>query len=180
MAYSGAWIAAAAAAEEKKRRQALLTAEEETMTGYTQGELEGEWEFKIVRSESRAFRRPEVLNQLIEEEAQAGWVLLEKLDDGRVRFKRPRRARTRDVYLPEGVDPYRTQYDARSSQAVTVLVTIGLLMLTGLGFSAVFAMSLLDGRLPRAPIAWTLVAGVGLVVLMVGFVVVAMVRRGRR
>jgi hypothetical protein len=177
MAFSGAWIAAAAEEEEKKRREALLAAEEETMTGYTQGELEGEWEFKIVRSESKAFRRPEVLNRLIEEEAQAGWVLLEKLDDGRIRFKRPRRARARDVYLPEGIDPYRTQYGARSSQAATVLTMIGLLMLTGFGFSAMF---LLGEGLPRATIMWTLVAGVGLFVLTVGFVVVTLVRRGRR
>lgn len=146
------------------------------MTGYTQGELEGEWEFKIVRSESGAFRRPEVLNRLIEEEAQAGWVLLEKLDDGRIRFKRPQRARARDIYLPEGVDPYRTQYDARSSQAVIVSVMIGLLVLAGLGFSAIF---LLDTRLPSATIMWTLVAGFGLFVVTVGFVAVALVKRGR-
>jgi hypothetical protein len=177
MAFSGAWIAAAAAEEEKKRREALLAEEEETMTGYTRGELEGEWEFKIVRSESGAFRRPEVLNRLIEEEAQAGWVLLEKLDDGRIRFKRPQRARARDVYLPEGVDPYRTQYDARSSQAVIVSVMIGLLVLAGLGFSAIF---LLDTRLPSATIMWTLVAGFGLFVVTVGFVAVALVKRGRR
>jgi len=35
------------------------------------------------------FRDPVVLRQLCEEEAEAGWILLEKLDDHRVRFKRP-------------------------------------------------------------------------------------------
>ena len=175
MAYSGGWVAAAAA-EKEKRRKALI-AEEETMTGYTQGELEDEWEFKIVRSESGAFRRPEVLKGLIEEEAQAGWVLLEKLDDSRVRFKRPQRARKRDIYLPEGVDPYRTQYDARSSQAVMVSVMIGLLVLVGFGFSAMFMLS---SRLPSASTPWILVAGIGLLVLVIGSMAVVAARRGRR
>jgi hypothetical protein len=146
------------------------------MTGYVQDDLADDWEFKIVRSESGAFRRPEVLNRLLEEEAQAGWVLLEKLDDSRVRFKRPQRARARDIYLPEGVDPYRTQYDAGRSQAVMVAVILGLLMLTGLGFAAFLMMG---ERLPSASIMWTLVTGVVMLALAVGFVAVAAAKRRR-
>jgi len=90
MAYStGAVVAAAAAA---KRRQMLL-AEEEDMTQYTQDDLSNDWEFKIVRSSTAVFRNPKALNKLLEEEAQAGWIMLEKLDDSRIRFKRPRSAR---------------------------------------------------------------------------------------
>jgi len=48
---------------------------------------------RIVRSDSGAFRKPEILERLIEEEAQAGWVMLEKFDDNRVRFKQSRSTR---------------------------------------------------------------------------------------
>jgi len=68
MAYSAGAVVAAAAAE--KRRQMLL-AEEEDMTEYTQDDLKSDWEFKIVRSDTAAFRKPEVLNELLEQEAQA-------------------------------------------------------------------------------------------------------------
>jgi hypothetical protein len=68
------------------------------------------WEFKIVRADRDLFRNPAVFKQLCEEEAQAGWILLEKLDDRRVRFKRP--AAVRDISKPEllSFDPYRTHY----------------------------------------------------------------------
>jgi hypothetical protein len=112
------------------------------MTGYTQDDLKGDWEFKIVRSDSGVFRKPRVLEKLLEEEAQAGWVMLEKFDDNRIRFKRPRSARARDAYLSEdGIDPYRTQYGVRSAQYMTIAVLIGLLLLTMFGFLAFFLAS---------------------------------------
>ena len=129
MAYSAGGVVAAAAAA--KRRQMLL-AEEENMASYTQDDLRNDWEFKIVRSGTAAFRKPEVLNKLLEEEAQTGWVMLEKLDDSRIRFKRPRSARAKDAYLPDGVDPYRTQYGAPITRQA-VLVGVGLLVLLVLG-----------------------------------------------
>jgi len=129
MAYTGAVIAAAAAG---KRRQELL-AEEEDVTSYTPDDLKNDWEFKIVRSNTSAFRKPEVLEKLGEEEAQAGWVMLEKLDDSRIRFKRPRSARAKDAYLPAGVDPYRTQYGSLSARYTAVLM-FGLALLLALGF----------------------------------------------
>jgi len=104
----------------------------EEMTAYTQED----WEFKIVRSDSGVFRKPEVLERLIEEEAQAGWVLLEKFDDNRVRFKRPRSARTRDGFLPDGVDPYRTQYGVPTAQYTMIATMVGLLLLMVLGVVA--------------------------------------------
>ena len=126
----GAIVAANAAAA--RRRQTLLEKEEEEMTQYTQDDLRNDWEFKIVRSGTAAFRKPEVLNRLLEEEAQAGWVMLEKLDDSRIRFKRPRSARAKDAYLPDGVDPYGTQYGAPVTRQA-VLVGVGLLVLLVLG-----------------------------------------------
>ena len=53
--------------------------------------------------------------------------MVEKFDDSRIRFKRPRNARDQDAYLPEGVDPYRTQYGA-AAFLYGVLVT-GILLL---------------------------------------------------
>lgn len=46
------------------------------------------WEYKIVRASRDVFRNPAFLQRIREEEAEAGWILLEKLDDRRIRFKR--------------------------------------------------------------------------------------------
>ncbi|TAK12679.1 MAG: hypothetical protein EPO32_08025 [Anaerolineae bacterium] len=100
---SGAHIAAHIAAEKNRK-------EEETMTNYRPEDLSGDWEFKILRSASGAFGKPAVQAQAEAEEAQAGWTLLEKFDNDRLRFKRPVSARRKDEMLPPGVDPYRTIY----------------------------------------------------------------------
>jgi len=127
MTYYGALAAGAA---RKKRQQMLLAEEEEDVVEYTQDDLKNDWEFKIVRSDTAAFRKPEVLERLVEEESQAGWVMLEKLDDSRIRFKRPRTARAGDDFLLEGVDPYRTRYGVPSARyAVLASVLIGLVLL---------------------------------------------------
>jgi hypothetical protein len=168
---TGAWIAVAAGAAEKRK---MLLAEEEDMTQYTQDDLKNDWEFKIVRSEAAAFRKPEVLSRLIEEEAQAGWVMLEKLDDSRVRFKRPRSARARDAYLPDGVDPYRTRYGAFSAPTAAA---VGILI-AGLAVLALVALGSSQAGGGDAQIPWigiSLVVPVILVVL--GFVVFAMRKR---
>jgi hypothetical protein len=102
---SGAHIAIAAAEQQKRIQE-----EEEQMTQYRPEDLSGEWEFKIVRSATSQFRKPEILQQLIAEEGLAGWEMLEKFGDDRVRFKRQVSARRKDSMLPAGVDAYRTQY----------------------------------------------------------------------
>lgn len=68
------------------------------------------WEFKIVRSHRDLFHQPAVFQQLCEEEALAGWILLEKLDDRRVRFKRL--IALRNIIDPQQLpfDPYRSYY----------------------------------------------------------------------
>jgi hypothetical protein len=129
-------IIAVAAAEKHRREQ---EEEEGEMTGYTREELSEDWEFKIVRTSMPVFQNRERLRKLIEEEARAGWVMVEKFDDQRVRFKRPRSAREQDAMLPPEVDPYRTQYGALGSQVVIGLV-IGLLLLFLLGGLAAFLM----------------------------------------
>ena len=166
MAFGGAAAAAAA-----RRRRMMLAEEEEDMARYTQDDLSNDWEFKIVRSESGAFRKPEVLRKLIEEEARAGWVMLEKFDDRRIRFKRPRSARTRDALLPPDVDSYRTRYGAPSAQyAVLVSIVIGLLA-AGLG-ALVFVRA--DGI--KAPVGWTVVGIIPVTLVLLGILLVAKLR----
>ena len=75
------------------------------MTRYATEDLDG-WEFKIVRASSRKFRNPELLRQIRDEEAKAGWEMLEKFDDQRIRFKRRVDQRSMDAHLHG--DPYRT------------------------------------------------------------------------
>ena len=126
---AGATAAAAAA-----RRRRLQRIEEEQMTGYSKEDLEG-WEFKIVRASSRKFRDPETVRQLCAEEAKAGWEMLEKFDDTRIRFKRSVEHRAHDAYL-DG-DPYRTQFGISTSRrelviSAGVVVALGVLLLTAL------------------------------------------------
>ena len=167
MAYAGSAAAAAAA----RRRRMMLAEEEEGMAKYTQDDLVDDWEFKIVRSESAAFRKPEVLRKLIEEEARAGWVMLEKFDDRRVRFKRQRSARTRDALLPPGVDAYRTRYGSPSAQyAILATLLLGLVA-AGLG-ALVFFMA--DGI--RAPVGWTVVGMVPATLILLGIMLIVKLR----
>ena len=165
MAFGGAAAAAAA-----RRRRMMLAEEEEDMAKYTQDDLSNDWEFKIVRSESGAFRKPEVLRKLIEEEARAGWVMLEKFDDRRVRFKRSRSSRTRDALLPSGVDAYRTRYGAPTAQYAVLATTLIGLVVAGLGL---LAFLLADGS--DAPI-WTSVALMPLVLIVLGILLVVKLR----
>ena len=103
----GPIIAASAAAAAAQHR----AEEEEGMATYSTDDLQNDWEFKIVRGNQEAFRNHTVLTKLVDEEKQAGWVLLEKFDNSRIRFKRQRAMQAHDEQLiSQGIDPYRTQY----------------------------------------------------------------------
>jgi hypothetical protein len=82
------------------------------------------WEFKFLRANTAAFKDPQVFKQACEEEAQAGWVLVEKFDDQRLRFKRPASAKKNDSYLP--FDAYRTQYGMSKNKFAGLIVGITL------------------------------------------------------
>ena len=112
--------AAAAAAAIRRRNQD----EEEQMTQYSAEELAQGWEFKIVRSNFASFRNPNVLQQVCQEEAGAGWTLVEKFDDQRLRFKRPISERGRSA---PGFDPYRTTYGGLSNGPFAALILLGAL-----------------------------------------------------
>lgn len=167
----GAWIAIHAAAEKKRRLHLEKLEKEEEMTQYTSEDLNENWEFKIVRSATNAFRNPDLFAALLEEEAIAGWEMVEKLDDGRVRFKRHRDARNRDHRLPPGLNPYRTQF-GRTSNAPMVAVIAGLLLALGLGM-AVFMMA--GGS--DAPVFSAVTVILPLIIVLVGIGAVVAARR---
>jgi hypothetical protein len=102
VAVSSATAGAAAAAKRRREQQ-----EEEDMSGYTTDDLNG-WEFKIIRSVFGTFRNPEKVRRALDEEARAGWELLEKFDDSRIRLKRRVEKRKDDSTL--GYDAYRTTF----------------------------------------------------------------------
>jgi hypothetical protein len=124
IASAGAAAAAAAAA-----RIRALHEEEERLTAYSPDDLAKGWEFKIVRANTAAFRKSEVMQQVCAEEARSGWELVEKFDDSRLRFKRL--ASLRNNPSPTGLDPYRTTYGISQGKltAIILAVTFGTIIL---------------------------------------------------
>jgi hypothetical protein len=171
MAWIGPTAVAANRAEERRRQQE----QEEEMSEYTHEDLDRDWEFKIVRSETGVFRKAEVVQQLIEEEARAGWVLLEKLDNRRIRFKRPISARGRDMLLPKDVDPYRTTYGRRSAAPAALIgLTLGLLV------AGLLALFLTSGNLDLGSFEWSQYAIIGVLVFVILIMVVIKASSRRR
>jgi hypothetical protein len=124
----GATAATSAAVAAEAARK--LREEEEELTPYKSEEIEG-WEFKIVRSVTGQFKKPETVQRLLEEESRAGWEMLEKFDDNRIRFKRKIENRTNDRYLE--IDPYRTQFGISQGQlGLVITATIGGVILLAL------------------------------------------------
>lgn len=129
---NGGGAAAAAAAAKRRREQK----EEEAMTQYSQEDLSG-WEFKIVRSATGRFSNQGAIKQLCTEEARAGWELVEKFDNSRVRFKRRIERRSQDQTLE--FDPYRTNVGIGEGGialvviSVIIAVVVALLLLRGMG-----------------------------------------------
>lgn len=105
------------------------------------------WEFKIVRAPRNLFRDPVVFQQLCEEEAQAGWILLEKLDDRRVRFKRP--LAIRDLIRSESLsyDPYRCYYGSSSSRLTKLAAVAAVLAMI---LPAYFGYTFVSGMLANS------------------------------
>ena len=123
--------AAARAAAERMRK------EEEEMTGYKTEDLEG-WEFKIVRSMTGRFKDRQFLQQICQEEGKAGWEMLEKFDDTRVRFKRRVERREQDHYLT--TDPYRINVGFNPQKLALVIVGI-VVLVVGVGMMLTFVFS---------------------------------------
>jgi len=102
------------------------------MTGYTPQDLAEGWEFKIVRSSTGAFRTPAFLRTVLDEEQRAGWTLVEKFDDGRIRLKRPASARANDAAL--GSDAYRAHVGMSELKLALCIIgaVLGVLALMGI------------------------------------------------
>ena len=126
---TGAHVATMAAAA---ARAARLREEEERLTTYNKDDLTG-WEFKIVRAYTGYFKKPDNLRRVCEEEAKAGWELVEKFDEYRVRFKRPVEKRRDDQFL-QGIDPYRTQAGIAGGK-LAVRIIAAVLVAVGLGLA---------------------------------------------
>ncbi len=144
--------ATAAAAAARKRRE-----EEEKMTTYKSDDLDG-WEFKIVRANTRKFKNREKIEQVRQDEAKAGWELVEKFDDSRLRFKRRVEKRSFDAHTE--IDPYRTQVG--SDKGVIIATIIGVLVLllgilAFIGFRFGFDRGVIGGLTMPALIAVTIV-----------------------
>lgn len=93
------------------------------MTEYSPDDLSQGWEFKILRSATSRFKDPAFLKACLDEEARAGWTLIEKFDNSRIRLKRPASSRSTDAGL--GHDPYRTYVGTTEVQlAITIVAAI--------------------------------------------------------
>lgn len=112
------------------------------------------WEYKIVRSHRDWFHRPERLQQVRAEEAEAGWILLEKLDDRRLRFRRA-------IAVGESIpgdrlrfDPYRSYVgptgNFRSGVAALVAI-VALIVPAYLGYRLVASTLSESSPSPAAP-----------------------------
>jgi hypothetical protein len=122
----GPIIGASAAAAAAQRN----AEEEERMTTYGPDDLQNDWEFKIVRANQDSFRNQARLAKLVDEEKQAGWVLLEKFDDSRIRFKRQRAMQSHDQQLrSQGIEPYRTQYGTFLNRNAVMMIAVTIFFL---------------------------------------------------
>lgn len=148
-------IAAAAAAEAKRK-------EEEEMTNYRSDDLDG-WEFKIVRSAWGKFNSHEAIREVCRQESEAGWEMLEKFDNHRIRFKRRVERRTADQHL--GVDPYRGSTSGKGGGMITGLV-LGMVVLLALGAFVMFNSGGMGGPAP-----WMMISVVALGIIGLGLAV---------
>jgi hypothetical protein len=100
----------------------------EAMSSKSMENPAGDWEFKMLRSATAKFRDPVWLRTILEEEARAGWTLVEKFDDARLRLKRPASARAGDAALP--FDARRTSVGPGQAYVIVPLL-LGSLALIG-------------------------------------------------
>lgn len=152
------------AAEQVRQRE-----EEEKMTRYNEDDLDG-WEFQIMRSAFGKFRDPDFVRKLRAEEAKAGWEMLEKFDDNRIRFKRKIDRRSIDAHLER--DAYRTSVDIGASGVLWVILGITL-VLFGIGAA-------LLAKFSTGPTNWLPLAGSFVVAVSLTVVVLARRASGRR
>ncbi len=88
-----------------------------------------DWEYKIVQVRGGGFRSLKAIQYVCQQEAKFGWVLLEKMDDNRLRLKRSVSWRAKDGLLKQ--NPYRTDYGV-SGDFMMFLSIVATLMILGI------------------------------------------------
>jgi hypothetical protein len=112
------------------RAKQCANEEEEEMTTYHAEEQSPDWEFKILRSISGKFRDPAWMREILWEERQAGWTLVEKFDDSRLRLRRLASADFDDEAL--GFDPMRTWVGTSPRQYTAIRVAAAFALVAAL------------------------------------------------
>ena len=86
-------------------------------------------EFKILQAQTPLFNSPDKLREVLEEEARAGWDLLEKEDNYRIKLQRDTSYREADANLD--FDAYRSSVGVSSvvTYGVTAAVTLAVVAL---------------------------------------------------
>lgn len=124
---AGAAAGAAAAAAQMQRLR-----EEEELLATIPSDGYGAFEYKIVRCQFNAFDKPAKLRQTLEEEAKAGWELVEKFDANRIRLRRPVSCRAQDDLLD--FNPYRSQVGMSDTKLALTIVgaIVGVMLLVAM------------------------------------------------
>ena len=130
------------------------------MTTYNSDDLKG-WEFKIVRTNTQYFKKPENLKKVMDEEAKSGWEMVEKFDNSRVRFKRRVDERGSDPFRE--IDPYRTNVGLAEGPLAAIIIGVILLVIGGVLVAVFSAKGEIDLDIPVAVSVGILVAVVGLI-----------------
>lgn len=89
-------------------------------------------EYKVITSNTPMFSNTAKMKQILDEEAQAGWDLEEKLDSYKIRVSRDKSARDGDDSCQ--IDPYRTNVGVNNilylgSAAVVTVIVIYLIIM---------------------------------------------------
>ena len=88
-----------------------------------------ELEYKVVQSTTPLFATSKKIDEVMTEEAQAGWQLVEKYDNYKMRLQRDISHRANDKNL--GFDAYRSQMGVNNAivYGITTVVTLGVVYL---------------------------------------------------
>ena len=140
--------------------------EDHLLAALIQQDREGKYEYKILHGGIGAFRKPERMREILEEEARSQWELALKLDDQRLVLRRPQDARSRDAYRDAGVNPYRTELSSVRSTAIIAAVL-------GVAMAGVLAWVLFSQQIDApavgdaSPVIWMVLGVFALVFLLI-------------
>lgn len=168
MAWLPAATAAAAAASRRREEE-----EAQVIDGLLQKDSDGRYEYKVLRSSSGAFKRPDRRNQVLMEEARAGWDMALMLDNSRLILRRDKKMREQDFLSTPGIDPYRIEVDG--NQALFIALALFLAM----GIAPLALALLLINTNGPAPLSSGILVIMGLVVLLLIVAVFIAIRRKR-